>query len=130
MSFEHSCSSVLFVFQTSVCSSSAPFLQIILVLAVILLALTNLIATLLDVSRRPVDSGSRMTNALRSNGSTDGWPRDGVATKYISIEVLSSKDHVKVSVDDATVILPAYFICLTSSVEPYCINPLLVTLLL
>lgn len=76
-------------------------LQMLLVCFVILFVLVNVILTLLTANRQTVDSA---TSALGIGyNSSSKWVQ-GDTAKYISIEVLSSKNRVRICVDDATVI--------------------------
>lgn len=80
--------------------------QVILVSAVVLFVLINTIVTLLPAGRRdPRASTAAANGGPGYNGSTSKWPAYGDATKYISIEVLSSRDRVRICVDDATVMI-------------------------
>jgi len=73
----------------------------LLVCSVILFVLVNVILTLLTANRQTVDSATSAAGI--GYNSSSKWVQ-GDAAKYISIEVLSSKNRVRICVDDATVI--------------------------
>jgi len=60
------------------------------------------ILTLLTSNRQSVDPATTAAGIGYNNSSK--WLQNGDAAKYISIEVLSSKNRVRICVDDATVI--------------------------
>jgi len=74
----------------------------LLVCSVILFILVNVILTLLTANRQTVDSTTVAADI--SYNSSSKWLQNGDPAKYISIEVLSSKNRVRICVDDATVI--------------------------
>jgi hypothetical protein len=73
----------------------------LLVCSVILFVLINVILTLLTANRQTVDSATAAAGIGYNTSSK--WLQNGDAAKYISIEVLSSKNRVRICVDDATV---------------------------
>jgi len=72
-----------------------------LVSVVVLFVIVNTVLTLLTASRRRVDP-SNAANGPQYN-DTSKRPQHGDAARYIVIDVLSSKDRVRICVDDATV---------------------------
>lgn len=85
-------------------------------LIVVLFVLINTIITLLPAGRPDLHVGGSgaVAGGLGYN-STSKWPPYGYTARYISIEVLSSKDRVRICVDDATVMM-RYFDSLCSLV--------------
>lgn len=73
----------------------------------ILFVLINSLVTLFAASLRNVNSvpASNGHNSNYNSTSNSKWLQNGETAKYISIEVLSSKDRVRICVDDATVII-------------------------
>jgi len=77
----------------------------LLVCSVILFVLVNVILTLLTTNRQTADSAT--SAAAIGYNSSNKWVQ-GDTAKYISIEVLSSKNRVRICVDDATVIYTSF----------------------
>lgn len=90
-------------------TARATLLQMVIAMVLVLVLLTNVLAGLFFNARRPVVSSERTANGFQPLGGGGGGSSAGnrlrydEPTKRISIEVLSSKDRVKISVDDATV---------------------------
>lgn len=78
----------------------------LLVCFVILFVLINVILTLFTANHQTVNSPTSATGFGYNNSSK--WVQ-GDTAKYISIEVLSSKNRVRICVDDATVSYTLYF---------------------
>lgn len=72
-----------------------------LVSVVVLFVVVNTVLTLLTANRRRVDP-SNAAHGPEYN-STSKRPRLSDSARYIVIDVLSSKDRVRICVDDATV---------------------------
>lgn len=72
----------------------------------ILFILVNSMVTLFAATHRNFGSSTAPTvNSLNNNNySSSKWTQNSDTAKYISIEVLSSRDRVRICVDDATVI--------------------------
>lgn len=82
--------------------------QIIILSVVVLFVVINCISTFFASNHQNIDPSVASMNSLKYNDSTK-WLQYGDTTKYISIEVLSSKDRVRICVDDATVIIVNLF---------------------
>ncbi|XP_015373420.1 PREDICTED: protein O-linked-mannose beta-1,2-N-acetylglucosaminyltransferase 1-like isoform X2 [Diuraphis noxia] len=76
-------------------------IRMLLVCFVILFVLVNVILTLFSANHQTVNSATSAAGI--GYNSSSKWVQ-GDTAKYISIEVLSSKNRVKICVDDATVI--------------------------
>lgn len=73
----------------------------LLVCCVILFVLVNVILTLFSANHQTVNTATSASGV--GYNSSNKWVQ-GDTAKYISIEVLSSKNRVRICVDDATVI--------------------------
>lgn len=88
------------------------YVQVILLLVVVLFVIINSILTLFTPTRRRIDPSAAMFNRHKFNNSSGKWSQYGYATKYISIEVLSSRNRVRICVDDVTVNIQSYFVAI------------------